>query len=88
MVLKYRRWWYETHTSMIKAQRFFPCLDHGTIRSSFDVSIKHYCNYSVFSNMPIRQERIYKLNNTEECMRWTYFGIKSAHIFQQYLTLS
>ncbi|XP_050463390.1 glutamyl aminopeptidase-like isoform X2 [Cataglyphis hispanica] len=81
------KWWNKTHTPMIKAQRFFPYWDHATIRSDFDISIKHYCNYSVFSNVPVknmpRQKKIYKLNNTEECMRWTYFGIKSflpAHL--------
>ncbi|KAL6422725.1 hypothetical protein ACFW04_010746 [Cataglyphis niger] len=77
------KWWNETHTPMIKAERFFPYWDHATIRSDFNISIKHYCNYSVFSNMPVQQEKIYKLNDTEECMQWTYFSVKSfipAHL--------
>ncbi|XP_029680867.1 glutamyl aminopeptidase-like, partial [Formica exsecta] len=66
--------WNETNFPTIEAQRLFPYWDKP-IRATFNVSIKHHCNYSVFSNMPIRQEKIYKhkLNNTETCMQWTYF---------------
>ncbi|XP_029670087.1 glutamyl aminopeptidase-like [Formica exsecta] len=73
--------WDKTHFPTIEAQRLFPCWDKPAIKATFNVSIKHHCNYSVFSNMPIErrenaQEKMHKylLNNTEVCMQWTYFG--------------
>ncbi|XP_029665619.1 glutamyl aminopeptidase-like [Formica exsecta] len=89
--------WDKTHFPMVEVQRLFPCWDNPTVRSTFNVSIKHYCSYSVFSNMPIKEILKYKLNNTEICMQWTYFDttpsipahlvmvmISSMHFFPNY----
>ncbi|KAM0724742.1 Aminopeptidase A [Formica fusca] len=47
--------WKKTHFPTIEAQRLFPCWDKPAIRTTFNVSIKHHCNYSVFLNMPIER---------------------------------
>ncbi|XP_072753456.1 aminopeptidase Ey-like isoform X1 [Anoplolepis gracilipes] len=57
------------HFQAIGARRLFPCWDESTIKTTFNISIQHHHNYSVFSNMP-KEKRI-----TKSHMKWTFFKI-------------
>ncbi|CAL1676412.1 unnamed protein product [Lasius platythorax] len=78
--LESKVWSNATDFQLIEAQRFFPCWDKPTIRTTFNISIKHHRNYKAFSNMPIRQEEVYKpkLHNIETNMQWTHFNTTPA----------
>lgn len=47
------KWLAATYSKPNAARRIFPCWDEPALKATFDISIKHYQNYSVLSNMPI-----------------------------------
>ncbi|XP_043485218.1 aminopeptidase N-like [Leptopilina heterotoma] len=51
------------------ARRTFPCWDEPALKATFDISIKHFSNYTALSNMPIKKT-IFHLNNEKI---WTIF---------------
>ncbi|XP_070161373.1 aminopeptidase N-like [Polyergus mexicanus] len=73
-------WSNGTHFQAIGARQLFPCWDVPTIKTTFNISIKHHREYKAFSNMPIRNEKILKHKDykTETYMKWTYFDITPA----------
>ncbi|XP_029659022.1 aminopeptidase N-like, partial [Formica exsecta] len=72
-------WSDATHFQAIGARRLFPCWDNPTIMATFNISIKHYRKYKVFSNMPIQIVEIHKHKQYKtETYLWTYFDITPA----------
>lgn len=68
-MLKYDRWWPAMHSKTSYVQQIFPCLDDPTLKTTFNISIMHYKDYDVLSNMPQR-----KVEADEEYgMVWTHF---------------
>ncbi|CAL1676416.1 unnamed protein product [Lasius platythorax] len=85
--------WLDATDFQIETQRLFPCWDKPTIRTTFNISIKHHRNFKAFSNMPIRQEEIITylqlLHNVETYFQWTHFDTTpemNAHLVVVMLT--
>ncbi|XP_033230980.1 aminopeptidase N-like isoform X2 [Belonocnema kinseyi] len=69
-----------THFEATRARQAFPCWDEPALKATFDISIKHFPNYTALSNMPI--EKI--INDTEiDGKLWTNF--KSTRKMSTYL---
>ncbi|XP_029160654.1 glutamyl aminopeptidase-like, partial [Nylanderia fulva] len=54
----------------IGARQLFPCWDEPAFKATFNISVRHYMGYSVWSTMPIREETVDKND-----MVWTHFKI-------------
>ncbi|XP_015127626.1 aminopeptidase N-like [Diachasma alloeum] len=63
-------WFIATRFSRIFARRAFPCWDEPALKATFNLSLKHYPNYTAASNMPIRRKV-----ETGDGKVWTNFQI-------------
>ncbi|XP_043485221.1 aminopeptidase N-like [Leptopilina heterotoma] len=61
------------------ARMAFPCWDEPALKASFDISIKHFSNYTALSNMPIKT----MISNTTDDKIWTVF--KQTPLMSTYL---
>lgn len=68
-MLKYDRWWPTIHSKTSYVQQIFPCLDDPTLTATYNISIMHYKDYDVLSNMPQRKVEA----DEEHGMVWTHF---------------
>ncbi|XP_072754164.1 aminopeptidase N-like [Anoplolepis gracilipes] len=77
-----KTWSSGTHFQVIGARQLFPCWDELTVKTTFNIAVKHHRKYKVFSNMPIQKEEICKpeivniwgIGLTEiNDRQWTYF---------------
>ncbi|KAL6427827.1 hypothetical protein ACFW04_008336 [Cataglyphis niger] len=62
-------WWPAIHSKTSYVQQIFPCLDDLTLKSTYNISIMHYKDYDVSSNMPQL-----KVEDEEHGMVWTHFN--------------
>ncbi|XP_071566338.1 glutamyl aminopeptidase-like [Temnothorax nylanderi] len=56
------------HIQEVGARRLFPCWDEPHLKATFNISIKHYCNFTAISNMPIRNNYV-----GDDGLMWTHF---------------
>ncbi|XP_029666441.1 aminopeptidase M1-A-like [Formica exsecta] len=55
------------------ARRLFPGWDKPDLKATFNISVMHYNQYMVLSNMPVQ-----RMENRQHKMMWTYFDITPA----------
>ncbi|GAB1867936.1 Aminopeptidase N [Camponotus japonicus] len=67
----HKTWLYVTHFQTIGARQIFPCWDEPKFKATFNISIKHRKEYTVFSNMDYRT-KIHLINSK---MQWTHFDV-------------
>ncbi|EZA61259.1 Aminopeptidase N, partial [Ooceraea biroi] len=51
------KWMLISQFGKIGARRVFPCWDEPALRATFNITVKHHSQYSVFSTMPRREEK-------------------------------
>ncbi|XP_025268252.1 aminopeptidase N isoform X2 [Camponotus floridanus] len=64
------RWLAATNFQPTYARRVFPCWDEPALKATFNISIKHHRNYTVLSNMPIREQSD---DSNRDGIIWTHF---------------
>lgn len=60
------------------AREAFPCWDEPALKATFDISVKHFPNYTVLSNMPME-----KIREDNDGKIWTDF--KTTPVMSTYL---